>query len=1247
MIEKILTCVAILYLASTTVTAHAITESDFSQRSLSTNLEQPMAMEVDPDGNIFVIGRCGRFYVWSPNTQAVRQTSTVNVRCDLELGLIGITLDPNYASNRWVYLHYNPRGQSKQRVSRFKMNPNNSLDKGSEIVMLEFPVQTDQCCHQGGDLEFGPAGNLFISVGDNVNPFAANGFAPIDERAGRAAWDAQGTSSNTNDLRGKILRIRPNNNGTYSIPNGNLFAGNSLHRPEIYVMGNRNPFRMTIDEQTGYLYWGEIGPDANRPNSSRGPAGYDEINQARQAGNYGWPYVTGFNEPYRDFNFNTRNSGSLFNVNRPRNDSPNNNGAAFLPATKEAWLRYPHQAMMAGVLYHYDSSLNNDQRLPRYFDNRLIFWNFNNGDIYTVEKDANDNNPEASVFFNRLTDRQSLIDMTLDNEDRMLVLGYDRNYNGHLSRIEFNGDQHTGNSEPIVFADIAPTDGLLPLTVSFSASGSTDPDGDALSYTWDFTGDGTIDSTLPVASYVYTAEGQYNAQLRVTDSQGNVVIRNFTVLAGIAVPKVVVTSPGNGSFFEYGDVINWQVSVADASFPDGIDCSDVTVELALGHVTGATVHEHGLDASNGCSGSFETAPEGGHDGADIFLMLIASYTNSEGIPASSTLELRPRLREAEHWTQASGVKTESTTDIDGGDNVAFINSGDWLMFRDMNLVNVDEIDIRVASNTSGGTIEARIGGVSGHVIGSVNVPYTGGWQAWDNLTIAIDPTDRDFGATDLYFTFSGSSNYLFNINWFDFIGDFVDDSEAIATPVNPTSEPAETTLDTMSLITQRIEAESFTAESGIRIVSNSADDGENIGYIQNGDSSDYVLEVPSTGTFDIAFNVASQSNGGTITLTKSGVAVASVSVPVTGGWQNWVTVKTTALLSAGTGTYRLEYSGGSGYLFNVNWFEFTGAADIIIAPTPDNSNPDPIIVEPEPVATEPEPPLVSTDPPDTTPNPDGLVSQRIEAESFSTQSGIRTLTKPVGGGELIGYIQSGDTSDYVLDVTTSGTYDLAFRVASLKNGGTIALTQNGLVLASVTAPVTGEWQNWVTVETAVNLTAGSGTYRLEYNGGDGYLFNIDWFELSGGDVAPVTPNPEPINPTPDTSGSGVAHRIEAEEFTAQSGIRSEATSDADGGENIGYIQSGDSSDYVLDLASSGAHTLAFRVASLRNGGMITVTQGGDVVASVAVPTTGGWQNWVTVATTAVMSAGTYRLEYSGGNGYLFNVNWFEVKGVGL
>jgi len=923
MITRLLASFALVFTFSTVNAQDS--EEDFSLQTLSTNLEQPMAMEVDPDGNIFIVGRCGSFYVWSSNTEAVEETSSLDVRCDLELGLIGITLDPDYIANRWVYLQYNPDGESSQRVSRFVMNPDNSLDMGSEIVMLEFDVQTEQCCHQGGDLEFGPDGNLFISVGDNTNPFRSDGFTPIDERDGRSDFDAQGTSGNTNDLRGKILRITPNDDGSYSIPSGNLFEGDSEHRAEIYVMGNRNPFRMAIDEETGNLFWGEIGPDANSPDSDRGPTGYDEINRTSSPGNFGWPYVSGPNEPYTDYNFDTSQSGAQFDPNGPENDSPNNTGASVLPPSEPAWVLYPHAAMMAGLVYHYDNSLNtagSDRRLPPSFDDRLIFWNFNNGVIYTIESDS-DGGDDSNVtrFFDDLTRNRSLIDMTLDNDDRMIVLGYDRDFNGELHRVEFGGDQGSvANQGPDVVADVSPSMGSLPLTVDFSAAGTTDPDGDDLTYEWDFTADGNVDENGIETSHVYTDAGQFTAQLRVTDSEGNTVVRNFSILAGISAPVVNLTNPEHGSFFEFGDVIDWQVSVEDSSLDGGANCADIDVELVLGHVTGSTEHEHGIVADAGCSGSFDTGAVSGHDGESIFLGVTASYTNSDGITANDDAELWPRFREAEHWTEQSGVVAEETTDIGGGFSAAYIENGDWLMFRDTNLINVNQIDMRVASETLGGTIEARIGGVSGEVIGTLDVETTGGWQVWETRTMVIDPAAQNLGVNDLFFTFSGGGGYLFNVNWFDFDGDGPTSPGPVDDPILPVEPGPGESL-------QRIEAENFSAQSGIQTESTTdVGGGLNVGYINDGDSVDYELTVPASGTYDIAFRVASAENGGTVTLTQDGVELASFDSPVTGDWQNWVTVDTTANLSEGTNTYSLEFSGPGRYLMNINWFDISGGS---------------------------------------------------------------------------------------------------------------------------------------------------------------------------------------------------------------------------------------------------------------------------------------------------------------------------------
>ena len=136
-----------------------------------------------------------------------------------EDGLLGIVLDPDFQTNSYVYVFYSPRSVSEQRVSRFTFD-GETLNMDSENIILRIPTQRDQCCHSGGDLEFGPNGDLYITTGDNVNPFEADGFAPIDERPGRAYFDAQGTSGNTHDLRGKILRIRPQDDGSYTIPEG-------------------------------------------------------------------------------------------------------------------------------------------------------------------------------------------------------------------------------------------------------------------------------------------------------------------------------------------------------------------------------------------------------------------------------------------------------------------------------------------------------------------------------------------------------------------------------------------------------------------------------------------------------------------------------------------------------------------------------------------------------------------------------------------------------------------------------------------------------------------------------------------------------------------------------------------------------------------------------------------------------------------------------------------------------------------
>src|SRR5690349_14131565 len=321
--------------------AQTPTASDFQKVTLDDNTQNPMELDVANDGRVFYIERDGRLQIWKPNTQQTVTAGTVPVTRSQENGLLGLQLAPDFDTSHWVYLFYSllPDSTGTQVVARFKLN-GDTLDLASEERILTFQHQTAECCHSSGSLYFGPDGSLYISTGDNTNPFDSSGFNPIDERAGRTYWDAQRTAGNTNDLNGKILKIKPMTTisgtpgvgTTYTIPAGNLFAqGTAKTRPEIYGMGFRNPFRFTVDPETGWVLGADYGPDASTTNANRGPQGSVEFNVLTKSGNYGWPYCIRDNTPYNDFDFATSTSGPKFDCANLKNESPNNTGLTDLP----------------------------------------------------------------------------------------------------------------------------------------------------------------------------------------------------------------------------------------------------------------------------------------------------------------------------------------------------------------------------------------------------------------------------------------------------------------------------------------------------------------------------------------------------------------------------------------------------------------------------------------------------------------------------------------------------------------------------------------------------------------------------------------------------------------------------------------------------------------------------------------------------------------------------------------------------
>ena len=372
-------------------------------------LVDPMEIATAPDGRVFLIERSGVVKIWKPDTKATVVAAKLEVFKELEDGLIGIALDPKFAENHWVYLFHSEPGTRQtpgigktgdNLVSRFTLK-GDSLDIASRKELLRITTQREQCCHSAGSLAFDADGNLYAATGDNTHPGESDGFSPIDERDGRGPWNALKSAANANDLRGKILRVHPEPDGTVTIPKGNLFPpGTPNTRPEIYVMGNRNPWRIEVDRRTGYLYWGEVGPDAGGPNDKRGPAGFDEINQARKAGNFGWPLIIGDNRPYLRHDFATRAIGEPFDPAKPLNESRYNTGPRELPPAQPAFIWYPYSASTrfpavrdggrtacAGPVYYFDDKLASTTKLPREFDRTLFIYEWSRNWIIAVHLD--------------------------------------------------------------------------------------------------------------------------------------------------------------------------------------------------------------------------------------------------------------------------------------------------------------------------------------------------------------------------------------------------------------------------------------------------------------------------------------------------------------------------------------------------------------------------------------------------------------------------------------------------------------------------------------------------------------------------------------------------------------------------------------------------------------------------------------------------------------------------------------------
>ncbi|MEI7700851.1 MAG: PQQ-dependent sugar dehydrogenase [Planctomycetia bacterium] len=556
--------------------------SRFEITELARGLVQPMELAVAPDGTVFFIEISGKLRAIAPGSKEIQLVGELTVTTEQENGLIGMALDPNFAETHWIFLQYSPPDYPGQHISRFTL-VNGKLDVSTEKLLLKFEEQRKECCHHAGSLHFGPRGELFIASGDNTHPHGdSQGYAPIDERPEKAPWDAQKSSANTNSYSGKILRIRPTPEGGVEIPEGNLFPPDgSKGRPEIYAMGCRNPWRMTVDSKTGFVYWGEVGPDAGG-DGPRGPRGYDEINQARRAGNFGWPYFIANNQPYADFDYATGANGQPFSLTAPVNESPNNTGEKQIPPPTSALLYYPYgdsaefpelgsggRSACAGPVYHFDPALQSTVKFPAAFDKALFIFEWTRNWIKVVHLDDNYNVAKIEPFMPQQKFVRP-IDMQFGPEGSLYLMEYGETWGVNADARLVRIDYMRGNRPPVVMAAAENNIGREPLTVRLSGKGSMDRDpNETLRYEWRL-----ISAATPTAIPKTVAEGEevevtitepgvYNAELVVTDSQGASRSASVPILAGNDRPDLKFVKPQAGDFFDATQPIRYELFLKD------------------------------------------------------------------------------------------------------------------------------------------------------------------------------------------------------------------------------------------------------------------------------------------------------------------------------------------------------------------------------------------------------------------------------------------------------------------------------------------------------------------------------------------------------------------------------------------------------------------------------------------------------------------------------------------------------------
>ena len=643
----------------------------FSDSVVLSGLTNPTVLQFAPDGRIFVGQKNGVIKVFQSLTDTNPVTfADLSSKVDdyWDRGLLGMALPPNFPTDPYVYVLYaydapiggtapiwndacpTPPGPTTDgclvsgRVSRLQISGN--VMTGSEQVLIndwcqQFPS------HSIGTLLFGRDGYLYVTGGDGAsfnnvdygqygNNYAGDQANPCGDPPGAVGTplsppSAEGGALRSQSVRrtdgpatldGSVLRIDPATGA--GVPGNPFYSSSDANARRIVAYGLRNPFRITQRPGTDELWIGDVGWNT-----------WEEINRvvapaSPTASNFGWPCYEGAS-PQGGY------QGAGLSLCSSLYSTP---GSVIAP-----YYTYNHSACVVnytgchtggssitGVAFYQGGSY------PTVYNGALFFADHTRNEIWAMLPGTN-GLPDPSRL-------QSFVGVDATGGaaghpvDLKIGPGGDLFYvdmdDGTVHRITYTA----ANQPPTAVVAANPTNGPVPLTVGFDGTGSSDPEGKPLSYSWDLNGDGTFgDATGPTASYTYTTAGVYHPSLRVTDDQGASGTASVTVTAGNTAPTAVIDSPASSLTWKVGDTINFSGHATDPQ--DGtLPASALTWSLIIHHCfTPTDCHTHLIQTVNGLSSGSFSAPD--HE-YPCWLELQLTATDSGGLTSTTSVRLDPK-----------------------------------------------------------------------------------------------------------------------------------------------------------------------------------------------------------------------------------------------------------------------------------------------------------------------------------------------------------------------------------------------------------------------------------------------------------------------------------------------------------------------------------------------------------------------------------------------------------------------------